>query len=114
MTSFQQIKNLFNFIENTNHPLSLYPECNNYSNIIIAFLNGDFDTFNNYILYIKNKSYYPPMDFVVVDIIEHINNSTNNELDKYKLFCILFWLYLKKHKEINELSNKLTQMIIDN
>jgi len=110
MASFNDITLFFNFIENTNHPLRLSPECNNYCNIIDTFLEGHFETFNNYIIFIKNKNNYPKMDFIIVDIIEHINNNYT-ESNKYKIFCTLFWLYIKKFNEIEHLSDKLTNIV---
>jgi hypothetical protein len=109
--SIEETMDMFYFIDKTTHPSLLFPACNYYCRIIDKFIDGDFETFNNYILYTKNKPYFPPISFVITNILNNIKVNNNN---KYKLFCTLFWLYLKKHKEINDLSNQLTAMVMHN
>ncbi len=109
MASLDEITNMFNFIENNYNPKLVSEECNNYSTIINTFLSYKNETFNNYNIYSKNKLNYPPIDFVVIEIIDHINN-ININININKLFCTLFWLYLKKFNQIEALSHQLTDI----
>ena len=112
MTS--EMNTIFNFIEMTAHPLSLTQEnCYNYKSIIDNFLNYEIDYLNNYILYTKNKEHYPKVDSLMIDILDHINNSKLNSNDnyKYKLFCTLFWLHIHKYDQINELVNDFKEKL---
>jgi hypothetical protein len=107
MASLRKITYMFNFIETTTNPLLLYPDCDEYYDIIDTFLSYKNDTFNNYIIYTNNKLNYPKIDIITKDIINHINYNHYNDNNKYRLFCTLVWLYLKKKPQVENLAVQL-------
>jgi hypothetical protein len=113
MTTQNDVITLFNFIENKSPqslPIEFSSEHNNYISIINKFLNYEIDALNNYIIYSKEKTNYPKIDFVIIDIIDYINHTIKDNY-KYKLFCILFWLYIHKYDQINNLVNDFKKHI---
>ena len=111
MASLLEIAELFIFIENANHPIDLYPHIYKYTSTIEKFYNSKHETINNYAIYRNYNKNYPEINFVLSDIIDHSYNTNNNWEHIYKLFCTLFWLYIKKKNQVDDLVNQFKNQL---